>query len=236
MAPPPESSERAVEDPVAGAWLARLVGRIMGLYLRLVAATLRVSGRPLPSEQVVFAVWHEDNLVAACAAVRMLPDLRLASFSTRGFRGIVMNALLRTIRARAVTLPDEGRETRAEAARVAHSLAGLAADGFTLVAGCDGPFGPYRIAKPGVLLLARESGLPVYPLAVGVRPALRLRRRWDRHLVPLPFATVRVEHGETILVGSRQPVKPLLGDLQARLTDVAARADRWMSGSRGAAR
>lgn len=215
---------------MAGAWLARLIGWVMGLYLRLVAATLRVSGRPLPTEQVVFAVWHEDNLVAACAAVRMLRHRRLASFSTRGFRGIMMNALLHSIRARAVTLPDEGRETRAEAARVAREMASLSADGLSLVVGCDGPFGPYRVAKPGALLLARESGLPVYPVAIGVRPALRLRGRWDRHLVPLPFATVRVEHGATIRVGQRQPVKPLLVDLQSSLLDVAIRADRWMSG------
>lgn len=225
MASPPAPT---IEHSVRGAWLARLVGRAMGLYLHLVAATVRVSGQPLPQGQVVFAIWHQDNLAAASAAVKMRTDTRLISFSTRGFRGIVMNKLLETIRARAITLPDEGRETRAEAARVAKEMAGLAARGFSLVVSCDGPFGPYRVAKPGALLVARESGLPIYPIAMGFRPAWRLRGRWDRHLVPLPFALMRVEHGTVIEIGPRQPVKPLLPVLQAELARVAVASDAWM--------
>ncbi|HLY36270.1 MAG TPA: hypothetical protein VKU35_06140 [Candidatus Limnocylindria bacterium] len=230
MATPPAP---AIEHPVRGAWLARLVGRAMGLYLHLVAGTVRLSGEPLPQGQVVFAIWHQDNLAAASAAVKTRVDTRLMSFSTRGFRGIVMNNLLETMRARAITLPDEGRETRAEAARVAKEMAGLAARGFSLVVSCDGPFGPYRVAKPGALLVARESGLPLYPIAMGFRPAWRLRGRWDRHLVPLPFALMRIEHGAVIEVGPRQPLKPLLPELQAVLLDVAERADRWMSRAGG---
>jgi len=218
-----------IEHAVRGAWLARLVGRAMGLYLHLVAATVRVNGKPLPQGQVVFAIWHQDNLAAASAAVKMRSDTRLISFSTRGFRGIVMNSLLVTIRARAITLPDEGRETRGEAARVAKEMAGLAARGFSLVVSCDGPFGPYRVAKPGALLVARESGLPIYPIAMGFRPAWRLRGRWDRHLVPLPFALMRIEHGAVIRVGSRQPIKPLLSVLQAELSRIAVAADAWMA-------
>ena len=38
----------------------------------------------------------------------------------------------------------------------------------------DGPFGPYRVAKPGALIVARASGLRVQPWAVHVRPALRI--------------------------------------------------------------
>ena len=92
----------------------------------------------------------------------------------------------------------------------------------------DGPFGPYRRAKPGALIVAREAGLPIQPWAVAVRPPLRLRNRWDRHLLPLPFCRLRVEEAPPIRVGARQRLRPLLAELQAALDAVAARADERM--------
>lgn len=217
-----------LEDALPAAPFARLVGRALALYARLVAATLRPIGPPMSQDQVLFAIWHETNLVGAVAAHRLRSDRRLVSFSTRGFRGIVMNAFLRGIQARSVTLPEEGRETRAEAARMSKELAAAARDGYSLVVSCDGPEGPYRVAKPGALLVARESGLPIQPLAVAVRPALRLRGRWDRQLVPLPFAGFRLEEGARITIDARARLKPLGGALQAALDEVARRADSRM--------
>ena len=43
--------------------------------------------------------------------------------------------------------------------------------------------------------MARESGIPIQPWAVAIRPALRLNGRWDKHLVPLPFCRMRVDEG-----------------------------------------
>lgn len=58
----------------------------------------------------------------------------------------------------------------------------------------DGPTGPARHSKPGAVLLAQLSGMPVLPLAVVPRRALRLST-WDRLRVPLPFTRVEVAFG-----------------------------------------
>ncbi len=219
------------EEDLPHAWLARLVGGAIGWYLRLCAATSRFSGPPVNQGQIVFAIWHESNLVAATAAWHLRNEQRIVSFSTRGFRGIVMNAMLRSMGSGVVTLPDEGDSTRGEAGRLSLQLARIGKSGHTLVVSCDGPFGPYRVAKPGALLVAREAGLPIQPWAVAIRPALRLRGRWDRHLVPLPFSRMRVEEGEEIRVGPREKLKPLLARLQAELVRIAELADARMAGN-----
>ena len=149
------------EERVRFGWAARLFGQGLALYLRLVARTARVSGPPVRQEQVVFAIWHESNLVAAAAAYRLRRGQPHVSFSTRRFRGIVMNTMLRGLGWEAVTLPDPGAGSRAEATSVSRAMARVAREGKSLVASCDGPTGPYRVAKPGVLILARESGVPV---------------------------------------------------------------------------
>lgn len=227
-ASPPAGPPPAIlqEDRIPHAWLARLIGRAMALYLRLVAATMRTSGPPVFQGQVIFAIWHESNLVAATAAWRLRSTKRFISFSTRGFRGIVMNTMLESMGSGVVALPEEGN--RAEAARLALEMARIGREGLSLEVSCDGPLGPYRVAKPGVLIVARESGIPIQPWAVSIRPSWRLTGRWDRYLVPLPFCRMRVEEGPQIRIGPREPVKPRLAELQATLEQVQQQADRRM--------
>ncbi|HEX5579708.1 MAG TPA: hypothetical protein VFY43_08595 [Candidatus Limnocylindria bacterium] len=224
---PPEPDDRAVDDeePIRFAWLARVFGVGMAAYVRLVAATSRFSGGPINQDRVILAIWHESNLVAAVAMWRLRKDRRAVSFSTRGFRGIVMNTMVRSLGAQVVTLPDEDESTRAEATALARDLAALGRAGRTLVVSPDGPFGPHRVAKPGAVIVARESGLAIQPWAIASRPTLHLTGRWDRMLVPLPFGRLRVFEGTTLVIGERDRIKPRLAELQARLDDVQARAD-----------
>jgi lysophospholipid acyltransferase (LPLAT)-like uncharacterized protein len=51
----------------------------------------------------------------------------------------------------------------------------------------DGPLGPAGVAKPGVLQLARDTGLPIVPGNWWARPHIEFGS-WDRTIVPLPFA------------------------------------------------
>ena len=196
----------------------------MAAYARLIAATCRTGVSSVTQDAEVLAFWHEYNLVAAIAALRLRRHRYHVSFSTQTFRGSVMNAFLTALGAGSVALPDE--RDRSGATRLTLEMAQLGRDGASVVISPDGPLGPYRRAKPGALIVARESGLPIRPWAVSVRPAIRLSQRWDRHIVPLPFCRLIVEEGEPILVAPREPLRPLLARLQAGLDETAARADR----------
>jgi lysophospholipid acyltransferase (LPLAT)-like uncharacterized protein len=202
---------------------ARLVGGALALYVRLVAATCRVGDGRVTQDQVVLAFWHEYNLVAAMAAHRLRRHRYHVSFSTQPLRGQVMTALLAAMGAGSVPLPAE--DDRRGAARLAREMARLGREGASLAVSPDGPMGPYRRAKPGALIVARASGLPLQAWAVSARPSIRLRNRWDRHVVPLPFCRLQVEEAEPIRVAQREPLRPLLARLQAALDEVTARAD-----------
>ncbi|MBW3612850.1 MAG: hypothetical protein KY392_03190 [Chloroflexi bacterium] len=204
-------------------FVARLFGRGMALYVRLVAATCRPVERGVTQDPAVLAFWHEYNLAAATAAHRLRRHQHHVSFSTRTFRGEVMNAMLAALDAGSVPLPGEGE--RAEAARLSRAMARLGRQGASVVVSPDGPVGPYRRAKPGALIVAREAGLPLLPWAVVGHPSIRLTRRWDRHVILLPFCRLRVEEAEPIRVEPREPLRPILARLQASLDEVTARAD-----------
>jgi lysophospholipid acyltransferase (LPLAT)-like uncharacterized protein len=59
----------------------------------------------------------------------------------------------------------------------------------------DGPKGPWRQVKPGVVVLARRLGLPVVPISFSCARHTMLRS-WDHGIVPRPFARLLVGYGE----------------------------------------
>jgi len=64
----------------------------------------------------------------------------------------------------------------------------------------DGPRGPRRDLKTGVLVAAQRAGVPLLPVHAEANRAWRLNS-WDRFGIPKPFARVRVAYGEPIMVG-----------------------------------
>jgi lysophospholipid acyltransferase (LPLAT)-like uncharacterized protein len=197
----------------------------MALYLRFVARTSRFSGE-VTRAPVVLTFWHEYNLAVFAVAVRMRGDLRHASFSTQGFRGAVVDAMLEhsTVPLRILPLPPEA--DRAAGRAFALRLGELGEAGWSPIVTPDGPFGPYRVVKPGALIVARASGLPIQPWAIEARPLLRLPRRWDRHIIPLPFGRLRVVAGEPLTIGDRERLGPRVAELQSELDRIASLADR----------
>mgnify|MGYP001126130148 CR=1 FL=1 len=63
----------------------------------------------------------------------------------------------------------------------------------------DGPKGPRRRVKPGLVATARLTGLPIVPVTFSAAPARRLRS-WDRTLLPRPFARGIFVYGEPVRV------------------------------------
>lgn len=64
----------------------------------------------------------------------------------------------------------------------------------------DGSTGPRGVAKSGAISLAQRTGGAILPVAASAKPALVLRKSWDRTAIPLPFARVYVVYGELIEV------------------------------------
>jgi lysophospholipid acyltransferase (LPLAT)-like uncharacterized protein len=220
------SSTRSGRRPATATSRARLWGRLLAWYLRLVAKTARIG--PVTRDQVVLAFWHEYNLGLYALAAADRGDLPHASFTTDTPRGTVIATIFESLARRPgqvviLRLPDE--RDREAARALARQLGDLGAGGYSLVVTPDGPWGPYRVAKPGALIVARQSALPILPVAVRARPSLRLTRRWDRQLLPLPFSRLELVVGDPLPVRPDRPLRPLMAVLQAALDGVTATAE-----------
>ena len=64
----------------------------------------------------------------------------------------------------------------------------------------DGPKGPMYVAKPGPVLLARVTGLPIVCFHVALEDPWVLNKSWDHFMIPKPFSCALVRISQLIYV------------------------------------
>ncbi len=63
----------------------------------------------------------------------------------------------------------------------------------------DGSQGPARKAQAGCILMAAKSGKPIIPMVWAASRFIAFHS-WDRTVVPLPFSTIAIHHGDPLVV------------------------------------
>ena len=193
------------------------------LLIRLLARSLRVqfvdpehyrkiieTGRP-----IIWVFWHEDLFGILTAFMRTRPG-RPAVMISRSRDG---EKLARVI-APLGLVPIRGSSSRGAVRGLIELKKWLTQSDETLpmaALALDGPRGPRRQAKPGAVMLGRQSGALLVPVA------FHSSRRWvfgswDRTRLPKPFASLRIHLGEPRDPSdSDQTENEIAGNLQLEL-------------------
>jgi lysophospholipid acyltransferase (LPLAT)-like uncharacterized protein len=202
-----------------------LAGRTAGLMLRLWRTTVRVENRnsAVRKAPYVLALWHGrvipnmmDNF--DCGAVAM------ASRSNDGALAAGIVEQLGIVAARGSSSRG-GREALSEMEDLVRG--GVVPFGALTV---DGPRGPWRQVKVGIVTLARRLQVPLIPITSSCRRAWVLRS-WDRMVLPKPFSKVVVAYGEPWsperLAG---PLPAVLAGIADDMNALTAALDREVAG------
>lgn len=179
----------------------RIVGQLAAILMRLLGATWRVrtegpdplAENPVAPEKapVVAAFWHRNVLIGA----HYYRNRRFAAAVSRSPDGDRIAALLTALGYRPAP---RGSSTRGGAAAL-RALFKLVRSGITVSVQPDGPQGPARVSKVGIITLARLTRRPITPVGFSAWPRLRFRS-WDGLLLPLPFARVICRYAKPIPV------------------------------------
>jgi lysophospholipid acyltransferase (LPLAT)-like uncharacterized protein len=106
-----------------------------------------------------------------------------------------LHCLFRLMGLKQLLLGSSGEEGRAAANR----LATLVMKGWSTTISPDGPAGPARALKKGVLHIALQSGVPIVPLTISASRFISVPS-WDCKRHPLPFNKIKVVIHEAIQV------------------------------------
>ncbi|MEW6337870.1 MAG: DUF374 domain-containing protein [Acidobacteriota bacterium] len=201
-----------------------LLGGAIGLSLWPWRATVRIEsrGRHRLGAPACLAFWHGRTIgllmdFLGCGAVAM------ASRSSDGAlaAGALAAAGVRTARGSSRKGGGEALVEMEEIVRAGSPFAALTV---------DGPRGPWRVVKPGIVVLARRLGVPVIPGTFSCRGS-RLLRSWDRMVIPRPFTRLVTVYGEPIpadeLPDRIEDACDLIG---RRLDELTSEIDREVAG------
>jgi lysophospholipid acyltransferase (LPLAT)-like uncharacterized protein len=89
----------------------------------------------------------------------------------------------------------------------------------------DGPRGPAREVKSGVLFLAQKLGIPILPLSNALSRKIEFKS-WDRFQVPLPFGRAVLRYGAPIWVAPEDDLAQKAGELKKALDAITDEAER----------
>jgi lysophospholipid acyltransferase (LPLAT)-like uncharacterized protein len=84
------------------------------------------------------------------------------------------------------------------------------------------------VAKAGMVALAKMAGVPFLPIMISARPAITLKKTWDRTMIPLPFSKVVVLYDDPIAIPREargEALEALRQEVENRLNEMRRRAD-----------
>lgn len=150
--------------------------------------------------------WHEDIV----AFVYRLAFRKMCVMASQSKDGEIITSGLRTLGFRVA----RGSSTRGGSDAFREMLKAFR-DGWNISLMVDGPKGPRRVIKPGILLLASATGAPVIPTVVVVKWCIRVNS-WDKMIIPIPFSPSVELNGRPIMI----PRNPSEEELKNKLTEL----------------
>lgn len=214
-------------------WVQHAVGYTAAEFLRFVWLTNRFSLDPPevykniePDMPVIIAFWHGQHF--------MMPFLKLEQYSAKVLISRHRDGEINAIAAARLNVGavrgsgDHGTEF--------HRKGGVGAfkmmlrtleEKINMALTADVPK-VARKAGLGIIMLARESGRPILPVAIATSRFKRLNN-WDRTVIHLPFGRGVIAAGEILRVprdADGETMQRLRAQLEERLNEVTSRAYR----------
>ena len=196
---------------------------VAGPAVRALAASWRIrtvdEGRWRPIYDArrphVFLLWHEALLPLLWHHRRQ----SIAIVVSEARDGQYLADFAASLGYRAV----RGSSTRGAARALLGAVRELEA-GFAVAFTPDGPRGPRRQMKPGVVAATQRAGSVIVPLHARADRAWRLNS-WDRFMIPKPAAVVRILYGRPFEVAPGEAgLAAGLAEAEARLGEIVEEA------------
>ncbi|SFH93338.1 lysophospholipid acyltransferase family protein [Planctomicrobium piriforme] len=213
--------------------IIRLVARIVAWINRCLYATCRLRViesvphsspyAPTNGEMFIYCNWH-DGILNSMFCGKPLTMSALTSRHADGeYVAVVMDAI--------GILPIRGSNNHGGATAAKQLMS--AASKFHVTITTDGPRGPRRVVKPGIVFLASQTGRRILPVACSGSNAWHPRGRWTDMVVPLPFSTAYVLGGVPMSVPpnlSKEELAPYRDALQRQMDELQERIDAIAAG------
>jgi lysophospholipid acyltransferase (LPLAT)-like uncharacterized protein len=216
-------------------WLNWLIAAAVVSVCRVLFRTLKIHycvGAPHTNpydrdrpEGFIYCVWH-DAIAYPMFAGQHFRTVALVSKNTDG------SHLARGLKMLGIGLV-RGSSSRNGAAAIRELL--RLPSNTHVVLTPDGPRGPRRKTKPGMVFIAARSGRSIVPTAFSAKKSWKIRGSWTTLSIPKPFTTVYALSGKPILVPANSTTEQLAiieTQVQQAMDDLSRQAEALVNGGR----
>jgi lysophospholipid acyltransferase (LPLAT)-like uncharacterized protein len=173
------------------------VGVLIYLYYALCRITSHLSiegpGSHDLTQHCIFCMWHESWWSYFVVFLRYHSAHALISHPAAYMKPF--HCVFQLMGLNRLLLGSSGEEGK----KAVNQLAKKVRQGWSTTISPDGPKGPARSLKKGVLHMALQSGVPIVPLAISASHFVPVPS-WDSKKHPLPFSKIKVVMHEAIYV------------------------------------
>lgn len=219
-----------LRNPQLVRWISRAIaigGR--GLFSTARVELLSAVAHTLPNDRMkrpthLYCAWHDS----IAALLFQGPALRMAGLTSRHADGSIVSEVMAALDIK----PVRGSTRHGGAAALAELI--KVSRNYDIAITSDGPRGPRRTMKDGIVFLASVTGLSIVPVTFSCRDAWRPRGRWTDMTIPKPLARGWLLTGVPIDVPSRIDrvrVRGCCDQLQAVMDEQQAFGDTIANGS-----
>jgi hypothetical protein len=171
--------------------LTNLISWFLWRINLLICSTLKYKATNEPPSQSLFATWHGQSFPLFYWAQHR----KLCLLPIETWRGDAIAYLAERYGYRSIRLFEKG--TPLERSKNLTELVKVIEQGYEVPLAVDGPPPPliHHKAKPGILFLSQQTGVPVIPVGIKMKRKIVLPWRWDRYEIPLPWSEVEITFG-----------------------------------------
>jgi hypothetical protein len=144
-------------------------------------------------QKMIVAIWHQ-RIIPVVGYARKFSVYAPSAMISQSRDGDIIAGVASLLNFR----PIRGSSSRGGKEALADMIADLA-ENQVAVHALDGPRGPRGVVKPGLIVMAQLSGVPIVPVYISVNRAWLLNS-WDRFIIPKPFSTVVIRWDSPIYV------------------------------------
>ena len=172
------------------------------------------------------ATWHQSTILLTYPYRHM----GVATIASRSKDGEIISSVLKRLGFHSF----RGSSSKGGGKALSSIIAFLKTEGIFATITVDGPRGPAKKAKTGIVRMAQSTGYPIFPLHGWAKRKV-LIKSWDRTMIPLPFNHLIIICGDPLTVpedADKKGLQDLAGRLESRLNSISEEAETILSSNK----
>jgi len=145
----------------------------------------------------IYSLWHGEQFITIMLLSKLL-KIPIGGIVSTSKDGDILAACMESLDYRTIRGSSSKQGARALLQIIKMTNQGCAT-GFAV----DGPRGPRKIIKPGIIYLAQKTGQQIVPVTYEISKKYIFKKAWDKFEVPLPWQKIIFKLGDPISVPAK---------------------------------